>query len=177
MAAYSKEAVSPRASSRTDAAARKPPIAPNSEAVARRILTNATSCPLKRFDSADYFLEQRKLKEVDEARVCDDQVDAARVCDDQVDAAVAAARKASPEMDADGNYLLEMPPSIPSISRLKRVDSTDLFLSQQPRRRFHASGHASALCEDSLVDMAAIEQPAIVLLSRSRDWDATAAAR
>ena len=35
-----------------------PPIAPNSEKHARRLLERSTAVPIKRFDSADYFLSQ-----------------------------------------------------------------------------------------------------------------------
>lgn len=39
-----------------------PPHAPTSELVARRILSHAKAVPIKRFDSADFFLEQHKQK-------------------------------------------------------------------------------------------------------------------
>lgn len=39
-----------------------PPQAPSSKEVAQRILTNASLVPLKRFDSADFFLEQHRQK-------------------------------------------------------------------------------------------------------------------
>lgn len=39
-----------------------PPQAPTSEEVAQRMLSNARATPIKRFDSADFFLEQQKHK-------------------------------------------------------------------------------------------------------------------
>jgi len=39
-----------------------PPQAPTSQLVAQRILSHATAVPIKRFDSADFFLEQHKQK-------------------------------------------------------------------------------------------------------------------
>ena len=112
-----------------------PPRAPTSEMVAARILNNATACPVKRFDSADYFLDQHKHK-----RPSDDElVDATAAMD------VTPSR---PAPDAALDDSLQRPPPPSSLAALslglQRVDSMDLFDAHQELSKLSPQEDAAA---------------------------------